>query len=196
MILVTAFNCFGGLEVNPSELIVNSIASRPQGSRSDLVTEVLPTEYRRGGGRISELIRHFKPEAILCLGVAMGTPTIRIERVALNLDDCEMADNAGEVALGRHIEPEGPVGYRSTLPLTGLVRALESRQIPVVISNHAGTFLCNHVFYVARHQVEELGIPCQCGFLHVPPLSASLPLPLMVEGIEACISLLRGGKRA
>jgi pyroglutamyl-peptidase len=201
MILLTGFNRFGDLDVNPSELILESIAGRTRASgRTDLVTEVLPTEYRRAGNRLCELIREFKPRAILGLGAAMGTRTLRLERVALNLDDSNEPDNAGEIARGRSIEPHGPMAYGSSLPLTRMHEALDALGVPAVISNHAGTFLCNHIFYVSRHHVERLGIPCQCGFIHVPATSAhvrgdshcGMPLSLMVEGIECCLDVLRG----
>lgn len=195
MILLTGFNRFAGLEVNPSELIVEAIAGR-----TGVVSEVLPTEYRRAGDRVCELIGQLKPEAFVGLGVAMGAPALRLERVALNLDDSSEPDNAGEIARGRSIEAQGPAAYWSSLPLPRMFEVLEALGIPAVISNHAGTFLCNHVFYVARHQVEQLGIPCQCGFIHVPAISVEIagdadggmPLARMVEGIECCLDVLRG----
>jgi pyroglutamyl-peptidase len=122
-----------------------------------------------------------------------------LERVALNLNDSDVSDNAGEIIQGQLIEVEGPAAYWSSLPLTGMIEALERLGVPAVISNHAGTFLCNHVFYVARHEVEQVGIPCRCGFIHVPGVStgiagdidSGLPLALMLEGIECCLDVLR-----
>jgi pyroglutamyl-peptidase len=81
-----------------------------------------------------------------------------------------------------------------------MLDALEKLAVPAVISNYAGAFLCNHVFYIARHQVQHLGVPSQCGFIHFPPASAQnaaggvpgLPLARMVDGIECCLNLLRG----
>lgn len=196
MILLTGFNPFGGLEVNSSQLIVESIAERTR-ERGDMVTEVLPTEYGRAGERMRDLIRELRPKAILALGVAMGAPVFRLERVALNLDDSDEPDNSGEVIRGQVIEAAGPVAYWSTLPLTRMLEGLEGLGVPARISNHAGAFLCNHVFYLARHQVELLGIPSRCGFIHVPGESTGatgdcgLPLALIVEGIESCIEVLR-----
>jgi pyroglutamyl-peptidase len=202
MILLTGFNPFGDLDVNISELIVESIAERARASgRTGLVTEVLPTEYRRAGDRIRGLIRQFKPDAVLGLGVAAGTRGLRLERVALNLDDCTEPDNSGEVALGRTIDADGPAAYFSTLPLGPLLEALEKVGVPAFISNHAGAFLCNHLFYVARHEAEQSGIPCRCGFIHVPAAcgqvskagdgDAAMPLSRLVEGIECCLNVLR-----
>ena len=127
----------------------------------------------------------------------MGTPTLRLERVALNLDGSETPDNSGEIIQGRLIASQGPAAYWSRLPLTLMLDALEERGIPAAISNHAGAFLCNHVFYVARHQVDQMGLTSLCGFIHVPGMSAEvtgdrgLPLTQIIEGIECCLDILR-----
>jgi pyroglutamyl-peptidase len=201
MILLTGFNRFGGLGLNPSQLIVESIAARArERGLTDLIAEVLPTEYRWAGERMRELIWDFRPEGILAVGVAVGAPFLRLERVAFNLDDTAMPDNAGQTIQGQLIEAKGPAEYASSLPLAAMLEALDGIDVPALISDHAGAFLCNHVFYIARHQVEQLGIPSRCGFIHVPGISAGgggdiesgLPLPVMIEGIERCLDILRG----
>jgi len=196
MILVTGFNPFADLEVNSSQLIVESIAARSrENGRTDLVTEILPTEYRRAGARVRELIREHRPAAILAVGIAMGSLGIRLERVALNLDESDTPDNAGEIIGGQLIEPSGPAAYWSGLPLMRMLEALRRLGIPAGYSSHAGTFLCNHVFYIGRHEVEQLGIPTRCGFIHVPGIAGAdesgLPLGMMIEGIECCLDVLR-----
>jgi len=202
MILLTGFERFSDLDCNPSELIVQCIAERAhERGETDLVTEVLPMEYGRAENRIRMLIREFKPQAIVGLGVAAGAQGIRLERVALNLDDSDEPDNSGEIARGRLIQAKGLTAYWSTLPLPRMLDALRKLGIPAFISNHAGTFVCNHIFYVARHQVARLHIRARCGFIHVPlrledvkrarGSEFSLPLPVMVEGIECCLNVLR-----
>jgi pyroglutamyl-peptidase len=196
MVLLTGFNRFGNWEENPSELIVRAIASRARESGdADLVAEVLPTEYQRGADRMRESIRELRPEAILALGVAAGAPLIRLERTAVNLDDVDLPDNAGQVIRGQLIEPGGPASYQTSLPLAAMHKALQGIGIPTVISNDAGAFLCNHVFYIARHEVETLGLASRAGFIHVPGIAgqpgAGLPLPFMIEAIETCLNLLR-----
>jgi pyroglutamyl-peptidase len=195
--LLTGFEPFGELQANPSQLIVERLA---HGADQDLVVEVLPTEYAAAGARIRALIRDVRPEAVVCLGVAGRASAIRLERVALNLDDTEKPDNAGETPAGRPIAPGGPVGYWSTLPLAEMYAALQERDIPVQISNHAGTYVCNHVFYASLHEIERLGGGVPCGFIHVP-LAAhqatteeererSLPLDTMVQAVGCCLEVL------
>ena len=98
------------------------------------------------------------------------------------------------------IDPSGPIGYWSTLPLDAMLQALKERDIPAIISNHAGAYVCNHVFYTARREIERLGWETPCGFIHVPLMTeqgvtppapgASLPLATMVDAVECCLSVL------
>lgn len=193
-IILTGFMPFGGLSVNPSQLIVEQIAS--QSRYAHLVTEILPVEYHHAGRRIRELIQAYQPHTVLCLGLAQRRNGIHIERVALNLDDAAIVDNAGDLASGRLIDPDGPPAYWSTLPIEAIVSSLQSRGIPAVISNHAGTYVCNHVFYMSRRELDCAGSQSPCGFIHVPAMrdlddpSAGLPLSVMVEAVECCLDVL------
>lgn len=201
-VILTGFTPFGDLAVNPSELVVKRIAERASSLGLDgLVTEVLQTEFAAAGARIVEMIRMHNPHLVLMVGVSEGLKAISLERVALNLDDAESPDNAGESRIGKLILPDGPKAYWSTLPLERINAELEARGIPVVISNHAGTYVCNHVFYLARHQVEQSDSQTYCGFVHIPLISEAsktrdnqtkgLPLEVMVAAIEGIIGVIQ-----
>ncbi|MGE3913220.1 MAG: hypothetical protein AB7K36_27930 [Chloroflexota bacterium] len=200
-ILVTGFEPFGGVATNPSQRIVEALTGNGAARHGvALVTEILPTEYEAAGRRIVGLIREIQPTAVLSLGLAASAAAVRLERVALNLNDAVRPDNAGDLATGRPIQPDGPIGYWSTLPLDRMLAALRERDIPAIISNHAGAYVCNHVFYTARHEVERLGNGMAAGFVHVPllaeqpdapgPGGAKLPLAQLVEGVECCLDVL------
>ncbi|MBI3894640.1 MAG: pyroglutamyl-peptidase I [Acidobacteria bacterium] len=202
-ILVTGFGPFGRWKVNPSERVVQALAKQAHlRGEGDLVTEILPTEYVRAGKRIRQLLRRIRPGAVVCLGVAFARRAISLERIALNLDDDPLPDNAGQIRSGCLIVRGGAAAYWSTLPLEQLRRALVKRGIPVTVSNHAGAYLCNHVFYLARHEMELLGNHAPCGFIHVPGLrsrrgtSKTIPLNQMVEAIECCLQVLRRRSRS
>ena len=191
-ILVTGFEPFGDLTVNSSQLVVERLAAL----RSDVVTAVLLTEYAESARRLRALIDRHAPDAIVCLGVAQTRPAINLERVALNLDDAALADNAGDLARGRMIADGAPLAYGSTLPLDAMLAALAERAIPAVISNHAGAYVCNHVFYSARHALEQAGQSAPCGFIHLPALRQSpdsdigLPLDTLVEAVNLCLDVV------
>ena len=108
-ILLTGFEPFGPVRVNPSEQIVRRIAAqaRARGDR-DLLADVLPTEFAAADKRIRRLIRKFRPAAVLCLGVAPQRDKISLERFALNLDDDSLPDNAGRCRAGRAVRALAP----------------------------------------------------------------------------------------
>ena len=155
-------------------------------------TTILQTEYDRAARRIGSLIEELRPDAVVSLGVDSKAEGICLERIALNLDDKEFADNAGEVRLARPIVPGGPMVYLSTLPLDAMLKALRQADFPATISNHAGTYVCNHVFYTARHLLEQSRRQIPCGFIHVPVVDAakSLSVARLADGIELALESL------
>ena len=199
-ILLTGFNPFGELKANPSELIVEELDKRAKLSgRWQLASAILKTEYVAAENAIRQLLRDIRPQAWLGLGVAGGTNRIQLERVALNLDDTDAPDNAGESRSNQPIISGAVDVYRSSLPLRQMRDALESRSIPVSYSNHAGTYICNHVFYIAMHEIQQLPQPAKGGFMHVPQTagdaemgcSSGLSLLTMIEAVECCLDIVQ-----
>lgn len=197
--LLTGFDRFGNVETNPSQLVVEHLAARMNDFSSiELITEVLPTEFGAAGHRITQLVRQNRPQRIICLGLNAGIKAIHLERVALNLDDTDQEDNFGVAHKGKLIVPAGPLAYWSTLPIEGMCARLTGRGIPAVISNHAGTYVCNHVFYLARHEAEISGTGTECGFIHLPLIAGQnkghvehtegLPLEVMIEAVKCCLN--------
>jgi pyroglutamyl-peptidase len=194
-ILLTGFGPFKGVRVNPSEQVVRRLAERQQRKAEiQLVTEVLPTEYVAASRKLRRLIRRHRPDAVLCLGVATRRDCISLERVALNLDDEATPDNTGLVRRGSNIARAGSDVYWSTLPLDKMKGALRRRGIKASISNHAGAFLCNHAFYVARQETARMRRNVPCGFIHLPGRSRNskqLPsISRMIRAIDCCINVL------
>jgi pyroglutamyl-peptidase len=193
--LLTGFEPFGDVKINSSQLVVERLADRHRA----LMTKVLPTEYIAAGRCIIDLIERLRPNRIICLGVAEGRDAINLERIALNLDDANVPDNARLQRTGVPIVAGAPLAYASTLPLAKICEGLTSKGIPAAISNHAGTYVCNHVFYLARHLVEIAGLEAQCGFIHLPAISEptgtepgrspGMNLDVMVMAIDYCLSL-------
>ena len=190
-LLVTGLDAFADLETNVSEAVVRAL---PEVWRHPLplATEVLPTAYVAAGERVRELIACRHPQAIVLLGVARARAVVQIERVALNLDDSPTPDNMQSVRCGERIDARGPVGYWSTLPLAALAARLEEMGVPAVMSNHAGTFLCNHVFYVARAEIERCGPERPCGFIHLPEIDAGSDrgFETVLTAVVACLEVV------
>ena len=183
-VLVTGFEPFRGERVNPSEQVVRALAGRPE-----LITAVLPVSYRRAAEQLSLLLEAHRPRALLLLGLAAGS-AIRLERAARNCDASEGPDEDGEARAATPIAALGPADYASTLPLAAFAARLAGLALPVVWSDDAGGFLCNHVFYRARAwAAEQSGLTIPCGFVHLPPFEA-LALEHQVEGVAACLDAL------
>ncbi len=163
--LVTGFEPFGGARSNASELVVTALADP---DCADVVTAVLPTSYRRAEARIGDLLRSHRPRRVLMLGLAGGASRIRLEQVALNLNDSEVPDNDGEVRLRQRIVDAAPVGYWTTLPLGGMAVAARGLGEEVEYSRDAGGYVCNHVFFTAAHFTKTALPDTQAGFVHLP----------------------------
>jgi pyroglutamyl-peptidase len=130
---------------------------------------------------------------VVCVGQAGGRAEITPERVAINVDDARIPDNADRQPVDRPVVRGGPVAYWSTLPIKAVVETLTQRGIPAAVSQTAGTFVCNHVFYGLMHELRRTRA-VRGGFIHVPSLpeqakpgQPSLPLATMVTAIAAAI---------
>ena len=191
-ILVTGFEPFSTSSLNPSGEIVKALIG------DDLVTAVLPVVFGQASSQLRELIDLHKPSAVLCLGKAEGRSEMTPERIAINLDNARIADNAGNQPLEQRIMADGPDGYFSTLPIEKMVAAMKAAGIPASISLSAGTFVCNHIFYVLQDYLKDSSI--KSGFMHVPlmdeqrrefPTLPTMPIRQMVTGVQISLDALR-----
>lgn len=181
MILVTGFEPFGGSGFNPSEEIARALDGRVL-SGVPVRGAVLPCVFGDSLAELLRLVAEMRPQLVICLGVAGGRTCLSLERVAINVDDARIPDNAGRSPIDEAVVAEGPVGYWSTLPIKAIRAAWETAGYPCEISQTAGTFVCNHVFYGLMHHF------CgRAGFIHVP--GAGLTLPEMVSALELAIEV-------
>ncbi|MEL7433207.1 MAG: hypothetical protein AAFN11_04605 [Chloroflexota bacterium] len=186
-ILITGFEPFGTVSDNPSQRIVEHIGKQ---NNPAIITQTLPVDYATAGEKLIHLIDTHQPSAILLLGVAAKRETIALERIAVNINDARIPDNAGNAVKGEKIAENAPVGYWSTLPLDRFHPAVAEVDITVSYSNHAGAYLCNHVFYRARHHLETTNrADVPCGFIHVPSIEA-VSLDEQIQAIQACVNIL------
>jgi pyroglutamyl-peptidase len=191
-VLITGFEPFGGESVNPSEGIARLLHGMVI-AKHEVVGALLPCVFGEAIKELKKQIRATKPAIVICVGQAGGRSEVTPERVAINIDDARIPDNAGQQPVDRAIAKPGPVGYWSTLPIKAIVAALRAEGIPASVSQTAGTFVCNHVFYGLMHELENhRGV--RGGFIHVPFLpeqaktgQASLLLETMVTAIAVAI---------
>jgi pyroglutamyl-peptidase len=195
-ILLTGFQPFGGHGVNPTALLMERLSGM-----AGIVTAVLPVEYGTCSEAFAALVRRHRPVAAICFGLSADSDAIRIERIAGNRDETARPDNAGVVRDGLAIVEDGPVRYGSTLPVPTLMRALTAAGLPVAASDCAGGYVCNHLFYRARHLIETQALDLPLGFVHMPPLPEQLAgapgrqgLPLDRQELAARIMVVALGR--
>ena len=197
--LLTGFKPFGGSQVNPSEQVVGRL-TRDGVPGVTLHSAILPVDRQGSPATLLNAVRALHPDAILCLGEATRRMAISVERVALNLLDYRMADNAGHQAIDEPIVPDGPAAYFVTLPVRTMLDAVRTAGIPAELSLSAGAFLCNQVTYELLHYLTTHQLDIPAGFVHLPalpeqvtnlyPPMPSMALETMTRGICAVIGAL------
>jgi pyroglutamyl-peptidase len=169
-VLLTGFEPFNGAAINPSWEAVRALDGW-SGPDFQVVARQLPCVFGRANIVLLEAIDAVKPDIVIACGQAGGRPEMSLERVAINVDDANIVDNAGQQPVDAPIAADGPAAYFSTLPVKAIVRALRVRGLPAGMSQTAGTFVCNHVFYGLMHHAAgrpaDAGI-AKAGFIHVP----------------------------
>jgi pyroglutamyl-peptidase len=195
VVLVTGFDPFGGESMNPSWEICQRLPHEIAGARVE--TCRVPCQFRRAIEVVAEAIERHRPEAVIALGQAGGRTHLSVERVAINVDDARIGDNAGAQPVDEPIAPNGPAAYFSTLPIKAMAIAMREAGAPAEVSNTAGTFVCNHLMYGVLHYLAGSGIAARAGFIHVPYAPgqaadkrdiASMAIDTMVRGVEAAIA--------
>ncbi len=165
-VLLTGFAPFGGETSNPSwDAVVPLGGKRIGGHR--IVVRQLPVEFAASLQVLQAAIRETKPALVLCVGQAGGRAQLSIERVAINIDDARIPDNADACPIDTPIVADGPAAYFATLPIKAMLVAMREAGIPAEVSQTAGTYVCNHVFYGLMHALR--GKPrIRGGFIHIP----------------------------
>lgn len=161
-LLVTGFEPFGKYEVNPSWEVVKAFPDLLDDY--EVVKLQLPVSFKRGPEVLRQAIDSVNPDAILMFGVSGASDKIRFERVALNLMDSVNPDNDGYTPVNEPIVPSGTMAYLTPFPIREMVKNAVAEGLPVVLSNSAGTYVCNRCYY------EALSIGIRALFIHVPEI--------------------------
>ncbi|TAJ31000.1 MAG: pyroglutamyl-peptidase I [Reyranella sp.] len=194
--LVTGFDPFGGDKVNPSSLAVGKLKKRIGGVV--IHTATLPTSYAKSAGVLRKAIEKTRPDIVLCIGQAGGRTELCLERVAINVQDARIRDNDGKQPIDKPVVADGPAAHFATLPIKACVAAMRKAGLPAAVSNTAGTFVCNHIFYALMDIAAAHPIPMRGGFLHIPYVpeqaarlggAPSMAVEDIVRGIEIILEV-------
>jgi len=198
-VLLTGFEPFNGADVNPSWEAARALDGW-SGPGFQVAARELPCVFGRANLALFDAIDALQPDIVIAVGQAGGRHEISVERVALNVDDATIPDNAGQQPVDATIADGGPAAYFSTLPIKAIVRALRLRGFPAGVSQTAGTFVCNHVFYGLMQHAQGRGM--KAGFIHVPFLpqqvadradvAPSMALNDIIDGLRIAVEVAVG----
>jgi pyroglutamyl-peptidase len=198
-VLLTGFEPFNGADVNPSWEAARALDGW-SGPGFQVAARELPCVFGRANLALFDAIDALQPDIVIGVGLAGGRHEISVERVALNVDDAGIPDNAGQQPVDATIADGGPAAYFSTLPIKAIVRALRLRGFPAGVSQTAGTFVCNHVFYGLMQHAQGRGM--KAGFIHVPFLpqqvagradaAPSMALNDIIDGLRIAVEVAVG----
>ncbi|RSO08455.1 pyroglutamyl-peptidase I [Streptomyces sp. WAC 06783] len=190
-VLLTGFEPFDGERTNPSwEAVRDAAATPPDGLEMTAVE--LPCVFGRSRTALREAVAAHDPDLVLCVGQAGGRPDLTVERIAVNIDDARIPDVSGAQPIDEPVVPGGPAAYFAALPVKACVAAVREAGLPASVSNTAGTFVCNHVFYDLMHLIATERPALRGGFVHVPYAPGqvtgrslpSLPVSAVAEGLR------------
>ncbi|MCW5610888.1 MAG: pyroglutamyl-peptidase I [Rubrivivax sp.] len=198
MVLITGFEPFGGETVNPSWQVAEALHGERIAGASVRALR-LPCVFGDAIAVLDHALKHEPPALVFALGQAGGRCDLSVERVAINVDDARIADNAGAQPVDRPVVAGGPAAYFSTLPIKAVVAALRAQGLPASVSQSAGTFVCNHLFYGLMHLLATTPAlaATRGGFVHLPllpeqaarqPGLPSLPLSTQVHGLRIAVA--------
>jgi pyroglutamyl-peptidase len=186
MIVVAAFEPFGGRRVNRSLEVARAAASR-----LGLRVHVLPVRFDRLARAVEALLRP-PPDVLLLMGEHGRARAFHVERVAANAIEPRIADNAGKKPHGP-VRRGGPAARVATLPARSALATL-ARHAPSRLSDDAGRFACNASLYLALDLAAVRRLRTRIGFVHVPV--RQVRFAGAVDAVEALLRRLEARGRA
>jgi len=195
-ILVTGFEPFGGDRLNPSREVARQLDGRRVAGHV-IVGRCLPCTFGAAPATLEALLDEVQPGVVIALGLGGRRSAVSIERIAVNLIDARIADNAGEQPIDVPVVDGAPAAYFASLPVKAMHAGLREAGIASEVSHSAGTFVCNQVFFALMHRLRAWP-QAKGGFIHLPPLPeqaaahpAGRPMALekQVQAIELAIGI-------
>jgi pyroglutamyl-peptidase len=199
-LVIFSFEPFDESGENASTLVGDKLAA----GVSNATHVVLPNEYGRIESSIRSALGLHAPRVVLGLGQGAGS-SIRIERLAVNLDDSQRPDRMGTVAVGKRIVRGGPAAYWARCDVDSMVAAARGRGHMAVGSSVPGGYMCNHAFFLLLHLAAQSRDAAErVAFIHVPRTTKQAlsvarlddnahhqPLPEIAAAVQCALSELQ-----
>ncbi len=198
-VLITGFSPFWGHQQNVSQMAVERL-NHAGCYLFQTIACILPTSFRRAPQLLQEKITKLRPDIILSLGLLENISAFRFEKIGLNVNHAIQSDIDGDQPIHQCISGDGPLAYEVNLPYDPLVKQIKEAGLPVEISYHAETFVCNHLIYTTLHLINTNKLPVLFGFIHLPRTPEDVKLlPLgtpcmsfetIIEGLDKVLANL------
>jgi len=166
--IVTGFEPFGGESINPTLELLKILDS--QIGNYEIITQALPVIYGKAWLILKEKIEIVKPDLVICLGQAGGRKNISLERIALNIRDAHIPDNDGVQPDCENIINDGTLALETNIEIKNIKNILVKEGYQIEISNSAGTYVCNDIFYNLMNYIYANNLDVKADFIHVPYL--------------------------
>lgn len=196
-ILVTGFDPFGSDKINPA---IEAVKRLPDTIKEAKIIKLeIPTVFNKSAQVVHQAIVKEQPDYVLNVGQAGGRSALTPERVAININDGRIPDNDGYQPLDEPIQPDGDTAYFTQLPIKAMAKAIRAVGLPAIVSNTAGTYVCNHIFYQVQYMRAKEFPKLKAGFIHIPflpeqvitrPNQPSMALADIVKGLTAAIGAI------
>lgn len=189
-VLLTGFGSFPGVVHNVSGDVVIALATEARKIFPDIHIHhaLLPTEWQGGPMQALGLQDSVAPDLILHFGVAHGADGFRIETRAVNT--CRLAPDAAQLLpASPQLIAAGAPFHCTTIPTDAIVARLSALSLPVSVSDDAGAYLCNAVFYQSLETAHATNVLRQIGFIHLPVELSGPPLTL-AQAITGALEIL------
>ena len=165
-ILVTGFDLWSGVSINPSWENIKDLPTKVSGHTIKVAK--ISVVYSKIKNEMETLITTEKPDLIISFGLASSIQRPRIESYgwnwASNGSDAEGVNLNGRL----NKEDNARVGYKTTFDYTQVQEWIKGSEFTSYASTDAGDFLCNaNIFYSLQKLDKEL-LNTPYMFVHVP----------------------------
>lgn len=184
-ILITGFEPFGSRKMNNSWEVVKTFKNKDK-----VKVLCLPVSFSRAHQAVIDQIEKQHFDIIIMLGESSSTNDfLRLERVAINLKDSIIRDNDEAIADEEILIENGATAYFTKFPVKKTARKLKESGFSINLSNSAGTYVCNSLYYHILHYIDSNKLTTKALFVHVPATTKVISLEEMKNTLDEIIRI-------
>lgn len=167
IVMISYYDAFNRAPFNSSDRIAHALSLRLNTPDSAFEVKLcaLNTIFDRAFAQAEDCLKNLPEAPVFFLGLGESTCDLKIETMMRNNDRTFGPDNAGNDRRNTPVVVGGAAVIGLRYPLPQMYCALNSAEKnSVVLSNNAGSFVCNNTAYQMTNFHPEI----QYGFIHVP----------------------------